>query len=436
MLIPISTDAPLYHYPISTSGLIVVNFLCFIVAGAGHSNDAWMLHYGTFNPLEWLLSIFAHIGIMHLIGNMIFLWAFGLIVEGKLGWRRFLIVYLIIGVGQSGLEQTIMLYRTDSHVLSSVLNVDSKEELIDEILAEDPEYTEAEAEAWVNAFIKEYRGSSCGASSAIFGLLAICMVWAPKNEFQVLFPRRRGLTFEVTIMGYALWYFAWEVVSFVMSDFGAGTAALHLMGAAIGFGVGVLYLKKDWVDCENWDLFRVLSGNYGRFADASTTVGSHADPVLMFGTSDVAVKDSVPDTSHRTKVSKRLAAINDLIDAGDSITASEKMFDLRMQDHKSQLTEKRLKKLSLGLLRADMPDDAEIYLEEYNERFPEDAAWARVRMAQLLLTHHKRPAAALAMLKQVRLSQLNAELQTLAKKVASVAKKLVKSGVEDAEPEW
>ncbi len=156
----------------------------------------------------------------------------------------------------------------------------------------------------------------------------------------------------------------------------------------------------------------------------------------MFGHSNVAVKDDVPDTSRRSKVSKRLGKINELIDAADFITASEHMFDLRMQDHSSKLTGQRLKKMGQGLLRAEMPDEAEMYLEEYIERFPEEAAWARVRIAQLLLTHHKRPSAALATLKQVRLSQLTSEMQTLAKKIASAAKKQVKAGVEDAEPEW
>ncbi|MEZ6123353.1 MAG: hypothetical protein R3C49_09285 [Planctomycetaceae bacterium] len=207
------------------------------------------------------------------------------------------------------------------------------------------------------------------------------------------------------------------------------TPALHLSGAVIGFGAGVLFLKKDWVDCENWDLFRVLSGNYGRFANPDTTVGSHADPRLMFGKADVAVKDDLPDTSQKTKNRKLIDRINSLIDDGDFISASEKMFELRMKDSETQLSQQRVKQLAVGLLKANMLDDAEIYLEEYIERFPEGSSWASLRYAQLLLVQHRRPSAALKALKGVRLSELNAEQQALAKKIAATAKQQVKSGV-------
>ena len=95
-----------------------------------------------------------------------------------------------------------------------------------------------------------------------------------------------------------------------------------------------------------------------------------------------------------------------------------------------------LKKLALGLLKADMPDDAEIYLEEYIERYPDESSWARVKLAQLFVTIQKRPSAALALLKRVRLSQLGEEQTAVARKVGAAAKKLVKAGVKDQEPSW
>jgi hypothetical protein len=227
-------------------------------------------------------------------------------------------------------------------------------------------------------------------------------------------------------MWYACLYLGWELVSWtLLYGMGMSTAALHLSGAFIGFGAGVLYLKKGWVDCENWDLFRVWSGNYGRYADSNTTVSS-----------DVAVKDDLPDDSRPKRNYKRLKKINEMIDSGDFIGASEEMLTHQMQDSDSQFDESRLKRLAIGLLRANMPDDAEIYLEEYVERFPDAAMWARVRLAQVLLVHHKRPSAALVELKQVRLSQLTEEQRTTAKKMAVVAKKQIKAGVLDAELEW
>jgi membrane associated rhomboid family serine protease len=399
MLIPLSTDAPIYHFPFATIGLIVANFICFQITGwgAGPYAEDWMLEYGHINPVEWLSSIFAHAGWVHLLGNMFFLWAFGLIVEGKLGWHRFLVVYLLVGCGQSALEQVL--------------------------------------------FLPLGEGSSCGASAAIFGLLAICLVWAPKNEFHVIMIAMfRMFSFDITIMMYSLWYFGWELLWVVL--FAHPTAFLHMMGAFMGFGVGVLYLKKGWVDCENWDLFAVLKGTHGRFGDKSTTVGSHADPSLLFGKDvsvseiEVAKDDKAPQGSSRSRRSKELKNICGLIDRGQFMEAVDAMMSLRMHDSDSRLDESRLKRMALGLIQANMPEDAEIYLEEYTHRFPETCAWAHVRIAQIHLTVNRRPNAALGHLKQVRLSALTPDMQKLGKKIASEAKKQVQAGVVDAEPEW
>ena len=194
MLLPLSTDAPIYHFPFATIGLIVTNLFCFLLTGCGYNTDLWVLEYGHLNPIEWLSSIFAHSGWVHLIGNMIFLWAFGLIVEGKLGWYRFLILYLAIGCGQSGLEQLCMLYKTDSHVLHYEFGVESIDELADQIqegahnlllLTEGEDFSDDQATTVAQNLVGLYKGGSLGASAAIFGLLAICLVWAPKNEFHV-----------------------------------------------------------------------------------------------------------------------------------------------------------------------------------------------------------------------------------------------------------
>ena len=145
MFIPIGTDAPLYFFPYATIASIVVNCVAFGVcwtAGPG-AVEPWILAHGDgLHPLQWVTSIFLHADPIHLLGNMFFLWIFGLIIEGKIGWFKFLAIYLGIGVGQCALEQLIM----SSH------------------------------------------GSygSLGASAAISGLMAIAMIWAPQNEINIV----------------------------------------------------------------------------------------------------------------------------------------------------------------------------------------------------------------------------------------------------------
>ena len=135
-MIPIKTDTPLYHPPIATLGLILINCLVHVlVIAAGGVPDFFCLQFGQLNPVQWFSSLFLHVGIVHLIGNMIFLWTFGMIVEGKVGLKRFLLIYLLVGMTESAISQLLMLGGS---------------------------------------------GAAVGASGAIFGLLAISLVWSEK----------------------------------------------------------------------------------------------------------------------------------------------------------------------------------------------------------------------------------------------------------------
>ncbi len=49
-------------------------------------------------PVTLLTSLFIHGGWSHIIGNMLFLWAFGKSLEDALGHTKFLVFYLVAGV--------------------------------------------------------------------------------------------------------------------------------------------------------------------------------------------------------------------------------------------------------------------------------------------------------------------------------------------------
>lgn len=225
MLIPYSTDAPLYHWPITTVALIVINVAVYLpmisLSGAdyAHAVAPWILSYGDgLHLVQWITSNFIHAGLMHLLGNMFVLWGFGLVVEGKLGWWRFLLVYLAIGFVECGIEQTITL--------------------------------------------KMETGGSLGASAVIYGVMAIALVWAPQNEMSCLFIWRRVSDFQIAISSLAGGCLALQVFTGIFGGLSISSQFLHLLGAALGFGVGVVLLKSGWVDCENWDLFSVWAGRH------------------------------------------------------------------------------------------------------------------------------------------------------------------------------
>lgn len=438
-LIPINTDAPLYHFPYTTIGLIVVNTVCFAATGFGMNErllEPWLLQYGEgLNPLEWIPAAFAHGGFMHLIGNMFFLWGFGLVVEGKLGWRVFLPLYFGMAAAWGAGVDLLTLHRTDAYVLRTEFQLDTFEELEQLVAAED---VNIDARQLLNIA----KGRCLGASGVIFSLMAISLVWAPKNEMHIVgFLFYRAVSFDCTIMVYALWYLALNVLELLLSQFEMGSSGLHMVGCVNGFVVGVVFLRMGWVDCENWDLFSVLSGKYGRFAEKDWAIGGHSPTGKTYG--ELPLPTGTEDDAGGTatlarskKISSGMKQVNALIDSGDVLTAAEELMQMRLHETDICPDQARMRTLAMGLLQAQAFDDAEIWLQEFIDQYPEDNAWARIRMAQLLLTQLKRPGAALQTLKGLSLDGVNEQLQTLARKIVRTAKEQVRSGVQDEEPEW
>lgn len=118
-MIPLSDDVPSRRFPLVTTGLIVVNVLCFLYeVSLGPGVDLLIRNFGALplrlvtqsaNPLVWLTlltSMYLHGGWAHLIGNMLYLWIFGDNVEDRMGRGRFFAFYTLCGL-LSGLAQVL-----------------------------------------------------------------------------------------------------------------------------------------------------------------------------------------------------------------------------------------------------------------------------------------------------------------------------------------
>jgi len=86
--------------------LIVTNSLLLLATNWG--SQSVLGQYG-FTPAEprvttLFTSMFLHAGILHLLGNMWFLWMFGVRVEDRLGSLGFALLYLLSGLGATGLD--------------------------------------------------------------------------------------------------------------------------------------------------------------------------------------------------------------------------------------------------------------------------------------------------------------------------------------------
>ena len=116
-MIPLKDNVPTRTFPIITITLVLVNILVFLWSlmladGLGQR----VVHTYALIPKELLVaatvspallpyniltiftSMFLHGGILHLGGNMLYLWIFGNNVEDAVGHSRFILFYLFSGV--------------------------------------------------------------------------------------------------------------------------------------------------------------------------------------------------------------------------------------------------------------------------------------------------------------------------------------------------
>ena len=91
-------------FPIVTTSIIVVNVIVFLLelAGGDPFVSRWSLVPAQITHGQHLETIitamFMHASWSHIIGNMVFLWAFGPEMEDAMGPGRYLIYYLLGGV--------------------------------------------------------------------------------------------------------------------------------------------------------------------------------------------------------------------------------------------------------------------------------------------------------------------------------------------------
>jgi membrane associated rhomboid family serine protease len=92
------------HVPFVTFGIILINVFVFVLEMLG--GDAFVLHWSVVPAdivagrrlITILTAMFLHGGIAHILGNMIFLRAFGPEIEDAMGPFKYLVFYLIGGL--------------------------------------------------------------------------------------------------------------------------------------------------------------------------------------------------------------------------------------------------------------------------------------------------------------------------------------------------
>ena len=109
---------PYFKTPPVVKNLLIINCLVYLavtlIDGVNHFCAEYLQLWCTnaynapeFHSYQLITYMFLHAGLGHLFGNMFALWMFGRTLEYEIGSKRFLIYYLVCGVGAALIQMGV-----------------------------------------------------------------------------------------------------------------------------------------------------------------------------------------------------------------------------------------------------------------------------------------------------------------------------------------
>ncbi len=230
------SPGPFAGLPVVTKNIIIINVIMYLATLAFETVNIDLvklfgLHYylaDDFKPHQFITYIFMHGGFSHILFNMLGVYIFGQVLEQVWGPKRYLIFYILTGLG-AALAQYIIMHFEITDVLD-IVNQDINSRNLDtsqrtELINQKYEY--------LNKHV------IIGASGSLFGLL---------GGFGMLFPNRElYLYFFIPIK--AKWlvilYGGFEIFSGLQNNPTDNVAHFaHIGGLLVGIAL-VLFWRKD-----------------------------------------------------------------------------------------------------------------------------------------------------------------------------------------------
>lgn len=383
ILIPTGTDAPCYHPPYATFGLIVVNVFVLVLQYllAPEITENFILSFETINPIQWLTSSIMHGGLIHLIGNMLVFAICGWIIEGKIGWWRLIVLYFTIAAIEGAIVQTSM-------------------------------------------WLAGGTSGALGASGVIFGMLAIILLWAPENEISyfgivfILYIWTFSFSASVLVVCYVM--IGLEFLTAAFTQFQMSSAMLHLLGALPGGLIGYLMIRWRWVDCEGYDLISIMSGNRGK---RTLTVQDEA-------------KLKQERLERKVEGKQDLLKSSEMIDfylsKGKHEVALSRYQMQRRKDKRFELTEKQMLAIITGIWKTpDKRKTVSKLMEQYLKQHKTNRVWVALSLAHYCLSKEERPRKCLRLVQEVSNDSMSEKETLFAKQLVLKSKELIANGVID-----
>ncbi|MDH5599396.1 MAG: rhomboid family intramembrane serine protease [Cyclobacteriaceae bacterium] len=205
-------------------GILIVNVVVFIMQmmfkslGITEYLAMYRLDSIYFYPYQFFTYMFAHAGFSHILFNMLGLVFLGVTLEQVWGGKKFLIFYVLSGMGAgvfyaliglaqtSGLKSDINEYMVSPSPENFMVLVDGHKKYFEQIefrggmniydfideYDENPEMYKSEsvsiAENVKSSFVTRYGGRVIGASGAVYAILMAFGMLFPDRQLMLLFP--------------------------------------------------------------------------------------------------------------------------------------------------------------------------------------------------------------------------------------------------------
>ncbi len=211
--------------PPVVKNLLIINVLLFVASITLQRFDYELtdmlgLHFflaSDFRPYQLFTYMFMHANFNHIFFNMFALWMFGNTLENLWGSKRFLLFYIVCGIG-AGLCQELVHYIQYATTLAQYETVDIGGRIISM-----PEYLN--------------RMNTVGASGAVYGLLLAFGMMFPNAMIFLYF------LFPIKAKWFVMFY---AVIELLLGFFSNGNVAhfAHLGGMLFGLILILVWKKK------------------------------------------------------------------------------------------------------------------------------------------------------------------------------------------------
>lgn len=221
--------------PTVVKNLLIINGLVFlgmvsIRSTFGVDITQWLGLYfpasESFNPFQLISHMFMHGNFRHIISNMIMLWFLGSAMENHWGSQRFLIYYILTGLGASALQIGVNGY--EYHNILAQVSADNAQLVLSEgadLIQRNYNYSDPS----MGALNRLLNTPMVGASGAVFGVLLAFGMTFPNQVIYLNF------FFPIKAKYFVIGYGLFELYNgFSVSNSGVAHFA-HLGGMLFGY---------------------------------------------------------------------------------------------------------------------------------------------------------------------------------------------------------